>query len=104
MGDVAKVGTVLRTGAGTGAGAATATGAGTVLKMGAGRGAGAAGTMGSTNPSMSRSSLKPSRSMGLRPLGVWTKLPTMAVSGPVWGPSFTALTTVWGAALAAAKR
>merc|ERR1711890_178412 len=89
-GCVAKVGaaaTVLRIGAATGA--ATGTGAATVLMIGAGRGAGAgtAGTIGSTNPSWLRSSLKPSKSMGLRPLGVCTKLPTRAVKGPVWGPS-----------------
>ena len=89
-----------------GAGAAATTGA--ELRRGATgatTGAGAAGATGSTKPSWSKSSEKPSRSMGLRPLGVWTRLPTNGVKGPDWGPSTTVLTRgTWGAPQAAAKR
>merc|ERR1719351_610638 len=65
---------------GAGAGAATtcltigaAMGAATTCRTigaGATMGAGAAGAIGSTKPSWSKSSLNPSRSMGLKPLGV----------------------------------
>ena len=105
---VAAMGAALIVTAGAGAAATTGAATGAALRRGATgatTGAGAAGATGSTKPSWSKSSEKPSRSMGLRPLGVWTRLPTKGVKGPVWGPSTTVLTRgTWGAPQAAAKR
>lgn len=55
---------------------------GAALKTGV---TGATGATGSTKPSWSRSSENPSRSIGARPRGVWTKLPTNGVKGPLCG-------------------